>query len=112
MNRGEGDMSTSRYTFGRADPCGIMPSVELMTTRRRLRDFELEDYQAVHAFATDLAVVSYVEWGPNTPMETQAFLREEQVPTSHRVGAMRLCGSCPFRRGEADRVHRASGGQL
>jgi [ribosomal protein S5]-alanine N-acetyltransferase len=41
-----------------------------------LRDFELGDYQAVHAFATDLAVVRYVEWGPNTPHETEAFLRE------------------------------------
>jgi [ribosomal protein S5]-alanine N-acetyltransferase len=60
-------------------PCGSMTSVELMTTRLRLRDFELEDYQAVHAFATDLAVVSYVEWGPNTPEETQAFLREARA---------------------------------
>jgi len=41
-----------------------MASVELRTTRLRLRDFELGDYQAVHAFATDLAVVKYVEWGP------------------------------------------------
>jgi [ribosomal protein S5]-alanine N-acetyltransferase len=53
-----------------------MASVELRTTRLRLRDFELGDYQAVHAFATDLAVVSCVEWGPNTPHETEAFLRE------------------------------------
>jgi ribosomal-protein-alanine N-acetyltransferase len=53
-----------------------MASVELRTTRLRLGDFELGDYQAVHAFATDLAVVSYVEWGPNTPEETQAFLRD------------------------------------
>jgi RimJ/RimL family protein N-acetyltransferase len=53
-----------------------MASVELTTTRLRLRDFELGDYQAVHAFATDLAVVRYVDWGPNTPEETDAFLRE------------------------------------
>jgi ribosomal-protein-alanine N-acetyltransferase len=32
--------------------------------------------QAVHAFATDLAVVSYVDWGRNTPRETEAFLLE------------------------------------
>ena len=56
-----------------------MASVELMTTRLRLRDFELGDYQAVHAFATDLAVVSYMEWGPNTPEETQTFLREARA---------------------------------
>ena len=53
-----------------------MTPVELRTSRLRLRDFELGDYQAVHAFAADLAVVSYVEWGPNTPQETQAFLQE------------------------------------
>jgi [ribosomal protein S5]-alanine N-acetyltransferase len=54
-----------------------MASVELMTARLHLRDFELGDYQAVHAFAADLAVVSYMEWGPNTPEETQTFLRGE-----------------------------------
>jgi len=56
-----------------------MSSVELRTTRLRLRDFELGDFQAVHAFAADLAVVSYVEWGPNTPEQTQAFLREARA---------------------------------
>jgi ribosomal-protein-alanine N-acetyltransferase len=56
-----------------------MAFVELRTIRLRLRDFEVGDYQAVHAFATDLAVVSYVEWGPNTPEETQAFLREARA---------------------------------
>lgn len=56
-----------------------MSSVELITTRLRLRDFELRDYQAVHAFAADLAVVRYVDWGPNTPKETHAFLREARA---------------------------------
>jgi hypothetical protein len=60
-------------------PAEGLASVELRTTRLRLRDFELGDYQAVHAFATDLAIVSYVEWGPNTPEETQAFLREARA---------------------------------
>jgi [ribosomal protein S5]-alanine N-acetyltransferase len=57
-------------------PAEAWVSVEVRTTRLRLRDFELGDYEAVHAFATDLAVVNYVEWGPNTPQETEAFLRE------------------------------------
>jgi ribosomal-protein-alanine N-acetyltransferase len=65
-----------------------MASVELRTTRLRFRDFELGDYQAVHAFATDLAVVSYVDWGPNTPQETEAFLR----------GAIASADVCPRRR--------------
>jgi RimJ/RimL family protein N-acetyltransferase len=101
------------------NPCGIMSSVELMTTRLRLRDFELGDYQAVHAFATDLAVVKYVEWGPNTPTETQAFLREARasadvsprrrytlavvVPSDAErlIGSIELqVASCEHRRGE------------
>jgi ribosomal-protein-alanine N-acetyltransferase len=58
-----------------------MVCVELTTSRLRLRDFELGDFEAVHAFATDLAVVSYMEWGPNTPEQTQAFLREARAST-------------------------------
>ena len=77
-----------------------MASVELMTTRLRLRDFELGDYQAVHAFATDLAVVSYMEWGPNTPEETQTFLREARASADvSRVDVMRLQWSTPTRKG-------------
>ena len=77
-----------------------MASVELRTTWLRLRDFELGDYQAVHAFATDLAVVSYVECGPNTPHETEAFLREAIASADvSRVGAMRLQCSTPTRKG-------------
>jgi RimJ/RimL family protein N-acetyltransferase len=76
-----------------------MSSVELRTTRLRLRDFELGDFQAVHAFAADLAVVSYVEWGPNTPEQTQAFLREARASADvSRVGAMRLPRSTPMRK--------------
>jgi hypothetical protein len=68
-----------------------MSCVELMTTRLRLRDFELVDYQAVHAFATDLAVVRYVD-GARTLRRRlgRFFARRERVPTSHRFGAMRL----------------------
>jgi hypothetical protein len=36
------------------DRCGIMSSVELMTTRLHLADFEHGDHQAVHTFATVL----------------------------------------------------------
>jgi RimJ/RimL family protein N-acetyltransferase len=90
-----------------------MSCVELLTTRLRLRDFDLEDYQAVHAFATDLAVVRYVEWGPNTPEETRAFLREARA--SADVSPRRryaLAVVVQIRSGEADRLDRASGGQL
>jgi [ribosomal protein S5]-alanine N-acetyltransferase len=56
-----------------------MASVELSTIRLRLRDSSWGTTRLCIAFATDLAVVSYVERGPNTPEETQAFLREARA---------------------------------
>jgi [ribosomal protein S5]-alanine N-acetyltransferase len=49
--------------------------VEQMRTRRLvLRDFRTEDRDAVQAFASDAGVVTYMDWGPNTPEQTVAFL--------------------------------------
>ncbi len=90
-----------------------MSSVELMTTRLRLRDFELQDYQAVHAFAADLAVVRYVDWGPNTPKETQAFLREASA--SADASPRRRYALAAVVQSDAERLirgDRASVGQL
>jgi hypothetical protein len=54
-----------------------MVSVEVRTTRLRLRDFELGDSKLC-AFATDLAVVNYVEWGLGmVPTRRRDVLREE-----------------------------------
>jgi hypothetical protein len=81
-------------------PAEGLASVELRTTRLRLRDFELGGYQAVHAFATDLAVVSYVEGARTLRRRLKRFCaRREQVPTFPRVGGMRLPWSTPMRKG-------------
>ena len=42
----------------------------------RLREFTLGDYEAVHAYASDPRVCTYLEFGPNTREETLEFLRE------------------------------------
>jgi len=39
-----------------------------------LREFNEEDWQAVHEYASDPKVVRYVEWGPNTEKETRDFI--------------------------------------
>jgi ribosomal-protein-alanine N-acetyltransferase len=44
------------------------------TERLLLRGFTQDDFDDVHAYATDDDVVRYMDWGPNTPMETQAAL--------------------------------------
>jgi ribosomal-protein-alanine N-acetyltransferase len=49
---------------------------EIVTERLVLRPFRLGDLDAVQAFASDPAVVVFVEWGPNTPAQTRTFLTE------------------------------------
>ncbi|MEU8657682.1 GNAT family N-acetyltransferase [Actinoplanes philippinensis] len=47
---------------------------ELTTTRLLLRPFRPGDADAVHAYASDPEVVRHMDWGPNTPAETEAFV--------------------------------------
>ena len=48
--------------------------MELQTERLLLREYTLDDFAAVHSFASDARVAEYVEWGPNTADDTQEFL--------------------------------------
>ena len=50
----------------------------LRSERLFLRDFRDDDFEAVHAYATDLDVVRYMSWGPNSETETQDFLKRAQ----------------------------------
>ncbi|MEV0717319.1 GNAT family N-acetyltransferase [Asanoa sp. NPDC050611] len=50
--------------------------MHIHTSRLLLRDFRVDDHPAVHAFASDPEVTRYTEWGPNTPADTAAFLRD------------------------------------
>lgn len=49
---------------------------ELVTARLRLRAFTADDVDAVHAYASDPEVCRHVQWGPNSPHETQEFIDE------------------------------------
>lgn len=49
--------------------------MEQATERLVLREWTMDDFAAVHAYATDPAVVRYMSWGPNTDEDTRAFLR-------------------------------------
>jgi RimJ/RimL family protein N-acetyltransferase len=90
--------------------------VRLATPRLVLRELALEDAPAVHAWAADPEVARYMPWGPNTPEQTEAFLRDA-VPTrwetprrTFELGIVlrasgRLVGACGLRiRSLDDRV--------
>jgi len=46
----------------------------LETERLILRDFRLEDTEAVHAYGSDPEVTRFMPWGPNSPEDTAAFM--------------------------------------
>lgn len=48
--------------------------MEISTRRLVLREYRMEDLEQVHAFASDPAVCSFVEWGPNTMAQSIGFL--------------------------------------
>jgi RimJ/RimL family protein N-acetyltransferase len=50
--------------------------MEVIRTKRLvLRDFEETDWKAVYHYASDLEVVRYMDWGPNTEEETKSFIQ-------------------------------------
>ncbi|GGN35151.1 RimJ/RimL family protein N-acetyltransferase [Actinoplanes campanulatus] len=53
---------------------------ELWTPRLHLRPFRLEDVPAVHSYAGDPEVVRYMDWGPNSPADTENFVSSAVRP--------------------------------
>ncbi|MCC9205986.1 GNAT family N-acetyltransferase [Arthrobacter sp. zg-Y769] len=51
-------------------------SILLHGARVTLRDFQSDDVDAVHAFASDPVVTQWSTWGPNTLADTQAFIAD------------------------------------
>ena len=72
------------------------------TERLSLRPYESSDYDAVHVWASDPEVVTYFEWGPNTPAETQAYLEQAMAHEAEVPKRQFLFAVC--RRGEAQPV--------
>jgi|SRR5688572_12008019 len=50
-----------------------METVE--TKRLVIRDFRIEDWKAVHAYASNPVVVAHLPWGPNSADQTIEFIR-------------------------------------
>ena len=47
----------------------------ITTHRLILRDYQLTDFEGIHAYAADPEVVRFMTWGPNTPEDTRAFIQ-------------------------------------
>ena len=54
----------------------------LQTERLLLRDIVATDFDAVHAYASDLEVVEFMTWGPNTEQDTRDFLERNAAQAS------------------------------
>ena len=50
----------------------------IQSARLTLREFQAADFDAVHSYGSDLEVVRYMPWGPNSEDETRAFLERAQ----------------------------------
>ena len=49
-------------------------AVELETPRLVLRELRADDAPEIQAYAGDVEVVRHLDWGPNTPADTEQFL--------------------------------------
>jgi RimJ/RimL family protein N-acetyltransferase len=56
--------------------------VELVTERLRIREFVAKDLPAVHRYASDPQVTSYMDWGPNDTRATDVFLQQAAASAS------------------------------
>jgi len=83
----------------------VTQHLPIETPRLLLRDLVDSDGPAVHAYASDTAVVRYLDWGPNTTEDTARFLTmaraaRETVPrTAYHLAIVlgsttRLIGGC------------------
>ncbi|HKQ13142.1 MAG TPA: GNAT family N-acetyltransferase [Steroidobacteraceae bacterium] len=83
----------------------------IQTPRLSFRDFTVDDYEAVHSYASDPEVTRYTAFGPNTPEQTRGFLQFVSGESSQDVRAnysfalidretSKLIGSCGLMRSD------------
>lgn len=78
-------------------------NLHFKTDRLELRDFKYNDENSVQKYASDIEVVRYMEWGPNSNKETQNFIKQaiksqdEQPRTRFELAVLKgekVIGSC------------------
>ncbi len=85
----------------------------IQTSRLTFREFTVDDYDAVHVYASDPEVTRYTAFGPNTPEQTKGFLQvvsgePSQADRANYSFALihrqmnKLIGSCGLMRGDTN----------
>jgi [ribosomal protein S5]-alanine N-acetyltransferase len=86
-------------------------TMEIHTPRLLLREYQLEDWEAVHVYNSDAEALRFEAWGPNTVVQTKAFIQacldHAAVKSRTRIefavckqDTGQLIGGCGFRIGE------------
>ena len=78
-----------------------MPLQPIDTPRLLIRQFESDDWSAVHAYAADAAVMAYLPGGPLTEQQARAFVATNAGEQATAFAAVlkaerRLIGHLPF----------------
>ncbi|MBT6068664.1 GNAT family N-acetyltransferase [Candidatus Peregrinibacteria bacterium] len=56
-----------------------MSEILIKTDRLILRGITLDDFDAIHEYATDMEVVRHIEWGPNSVEDTNKFIADQMA---------------------------------
>lgn len=51
--------------------------MQIETARLIIRDYEMDDWVAVHKYASNPEVTEYMIWGPNSEAETKVFIEQQ-----------------------------------
>jgi len=61
-----------------------MMVLPIETPRLTLREYREDDWIQVHAYARDLEVVRYMDWGPNSEADTRTFIAQAMASDQQR----------------------------
>lgn len=53
----------------------LLSRMEILTKRLLLREYRLDDWEAVHLYNSDADALKYEAWGPNSVIQTKAFVQ-------------------------------------
>ena len=68
--------------------------MQLETQRLVIRDIQFTDWKAIHSYTQLPEVTTYTAWGPNTEVDTQAYVKDviaQQQPSSRQNYELAIC---------------------
>lgn len=62
---------------------GNLNHMNFETKRLILRAYEQDDFEDIHAYASNIENIRFNLWGPNTPQDTKAFIEDVLEKAAH-----------------------------